>query len=335
MYNDIRLLFLPQMQLKQLAQNFKESLSAIYQEDESQALFLMALQHLLNYSRADYLLKKELQIDDEKAAKFLTILKELKTGRPIQYVLGETHFYGLTFKVDESVLIPRPETEELVEWIVSVCSSQFSVGTSLLQTPNSQLPTILDIGTGSGCIAIALKKNLPNTKVYALDIAEDAIETAKQNALLNNVEVEFVKDDILTSSVLSLPSPISLIVSNPPYIKEDEKPAMHQNVLANEPHTALFVSNENPLIFYEAIANFALKNLANNGLLFFEINEYLGEETVNLLDSKGFKNIELKKDMQGKDRMIKANPPTPKGAFQVAKPLHSHPANSPFGGKGD
>ncbi|RZK54651.1 MAG: protein-(glutamine-N5) methyltransferase, release factor-specific, partial [Pedobacter sp.] len=145
---------------------------------------------------------------------------------------------------------------------------------------------------------------LPNTKVYALDIAEDTIETAKQNASLNNVEVEFIKDDILTSSVLPIPSSISIIVSNPPYIKEDEKPAMHQNVLANEPHRALFVSNENPLIFYEAIANFALKNLENSGLLFFEINEYLGEETVNLLRNKGFKDIELRQDMQGKDRMI-------------------------------
>ncbi|WP_316766986.1 peptide chain release factor N(5)-glutamine methyltransferase [Pedobacter frigiditerrae] len=303
------------MQLKQLAQNFNESLTAIYQEDESHALFLVTLQHLLNFGRADYLLKKELEITDEQVAKFLTILKELKTGRPIQYVLGEAHFYGLTFKVDESVLIPRPETEELVEWIITVCSSQFSVGNSLLQTTNHQLPTILDIGTGSGCIAISLKKNLPHTKVYALDIAADTIETAKQNANLNNVKVEFIKDDILTSSVLHLPLPISIIVSNPPYIKEDEKPAMHQNVVDNEPHRALFVSNENPLIFYEAIADFALKNLSDNGLLFFEINEYLGEETVNLLDSKGFKNIELKKDMQGKDRMIKANPPTPKGGF--------------------
>jgi release factor glutamine methyltransferase len=299
------------MQLKQLAQNFKESLSAIYQEDECQALFLVTLQHLLNFSRANYLLKKEFEITDEQVTKFLAILKELQTGKPIQYILGQAHFYGLTFKVDESVLIPRPETEELVEWIISVCSSQFSVDNSLLQTPNSQLPTILDIGTGSGCIAIALKKNLPNKKVYALDIAEDALEIAKQNAILNSVEVEFIKDDILNTQISNLKSQISVIVSNPPYIKEDEKPAMHQNVLANEPHRALFVSNENPLIFYEAIAEFALKNLASNGLLFFEINEYLGEQTVSLLNNKGFKDIELRKDMHGKDRMIKAKPPTP------------------------
>jgi len=292
------------MQLKQLAQNFKESLNAIYQEDESQALLLVTLQHLLNYSRADYLLKKELEIADEQTAKLLAILKELETGKPIQYILGEAHFYGLTFKVNESVLIPRPETEELVEWIISVYSSQFSVGNSLLQTTNPQFPTILDIGTGSGCIAISLKKNLPNTKVYALDIAEDTIETAKQNASLNNVEVEFILDDILQTQYTIRNTQYSLIVSNPPYIKEDEKPAMHQNVLANEPHRALFVSNENPLIFYEAIANFALKYLANNGLLFFEINEYLGEQTVDLLKDKGFKNIKLRKDMQRKDRMI-------------------------------
>jgi release factor glutamine methyltransferase len=286
------------MQLKQLAQNFKESLSPIYQEDEAQALFLLAIQHLLNYSRADYLLKKETEITAEQTTKFLAVLNELQDRKPIQYILGEAYFYGLTFKVDKSVLIPRPETEELVEWILSVCNE--------IVNRQSSIENIIDIGTGSGCIAIALKKNLPNTKVYALDIAEDTLATAKQNALLNNVEIEFIKDDILSPSILHFPSSISVIVSNPPYIKEDEKPAMHQNVLANEPHRALFVSNENPLVFYEAIANFALKNLKSNGLLFFEINEYLGKQTVDLLQHKGFKNIELRKDMQGKDRMVKA-----------------------------
>ncbi|TCC90245.1 peptide chain release factor N(5)-glutamine methyltransferase [Pedobacter frigiditerrae] len=296
------------MQLKQLAQNFKESLSAIYQEDESQALFLVTLQYLLNYSRADYSLKKDLEIAEEQAAKFLAILKELKTGRPIQYILGEAHFYGFTFKVDESVLIPRPETEELVEWIIEeVKNYDLRFTNDAIVNRQSSIKNILDIGTGSGCIAISLKKNLPNANVYALDIAEDTIETAKKNAILNNVEVGFIKDDILQSQYSILNTQYSVIVSNPPYIKEDEKPAMHQNVVANEPHRALFVSNENPLIFYETIASFALKNLANNGLLFFEINEYLGEQTVNLLKDKGFKNIELKKDMQGKDRMIRAS----------------------------
>ncbi len=298
------------MQLKQLAQNFKESLIAMYHEDEAQSLFLVSLKYLLNFSRTDYQLKKELEIGEEQTAKLLAILKELQTGKPIQYILKEAHFYGLTFKVDESVLIPRPETEELVEWIIEeVKNYDLRFTNDANVNRQSSIKNILDIGTGSGCIAISLKKNLPNTQVFALDIAEDTIETAKQNAVLNNVEVEFIKDDILNTHISNLTSQISLIVSNPPYIKEDEKLAMHKNVMAYEPHKALFVSNENPLLFYEAIADFALKNLTSKGLLFFEINEYLGERTVNLLRHKGFINIELRKDMQGKDRMIKANSP--------------------------
>lgn len=290
------MVFLQQMQIKQLAQKFLNDLKPLYQEDEAQTLFLFTIHHYLNFSRADYSLKKEQQISLDDLQKIETVLEKLREGKPIQYILGETYFYGLPFKVNPSVLIPRPETEELVEWIISVCNSS--------TTLNSKLSTIIDIGTGSGCIAISLKKNLPNINVFALDIAADTIATAKQNAILNNVEVEFIQDDILHPPYAIRNTPYDIIVSNPPYIKEDEKLEMHQNVLANEPHRALFVSNENPLIFYDAIANFALKNLTENGLLFFEINEYLGKQTVDLLKDKGFKNIELRKDMQGKDRMI-------------------------------
>lgn len=293
------MVFLQQMQIKQLAQKFLNDLKPLYQEDEAQTLFLFTIHHYLNFSRADYSLKKEQQISLDDLQKIETVLEKLREGKPIQYILGETYFYGLPFKVNPSVLIPRPETEELVEWIISVCNSS--------TTLNSKLSTIIDIGTGSGCIAISLKKNLPNTKVFALDIAADTIATAKENAILNNVEVEFIQDDILHPQYAIRNTPYDIIVSNPPYIKEDEKPEMHQNVLANEPHRALFVTNENPLIFYDAIANFALKNLAENGLLFFEINEYLGKLTVDLLKDKGFENIGLRKDMQGKDRMIMAS----------------------------
>lgn len=288
------------MTLKDLASKFTDSLKAVYDEDEAQAIFLIALAHVTQYSRATYLLKKEEPATAENLTKFETILTELIAGKPIQYLTGETLFYGLPFKVNPSVLIPRPETEELVEWILSVCSSS-------LQTPNSKLLTILDIGTGSGCIAISLKKNLPAVKVHALDIAEDTLQTAQQNAISNEVEVEFIHDDILKPQSVILNTQYNVIVSNPPYIKEDEKPAMHPNVLTNEPHRALFVSNEDPLIFYNAIADFALKNLTKTGLLFFEINEYLGPQTVNLLKDKGFTNIELRKDMQGKDRMVKGS----------------------------
>jgi release factor glutamine methyltransferase len=297
------------MKLKDLALSFKNKLGALYAEDEAQALFLTAIYHYLKFSRADYLLKKETEVADQDLYPIETLLQQLQTGIPIQYLVGESQFYGLTFKVNPSVLIPRPETEELVEWVLEkVCSSQFSVGTQL-PTPipiaiGTQLITILDIGTGSGCIAISLKKNLPKASVSALDISAQSILTAKENAVLNNVEVEFIEQDILAVQHALRHTPYAIIVSNPPYIKEDEKEQMHQNVLANEPHTALFVSNENPLIFYNAIANFALKNLKSKGLLFFEINEYLGKETVDMLKHKGFINIELKKDMQGKDRMV-------------------------------
>lgn len=285
------------MTLKDLANKFITSLNAIYDEDEAQTIYLIALEHVLKYRRADYLQKKNEVISTEKLNKLEAILTTLQAGKPIQYIIGETIFYGLPFKVNPSVLIPRPETEELVEWIISASNS-------LLQTPNSQPLTILDIGTGSGCIAISLKKNLPNTKVSAIDIAKDSLVSAKQNAILNEVEVEFIEQDILQTPNSKIPTQYSIIVSNPPYVTENEKSSIHENVIANEPHRALFVSNDNPLIFYDAIADFALNNLMPNGLLFFEINEYLGKQTVELLNHKGFINIELRKDMQGKDRMI-------------------------------
>lgn len=284
------------MELKYLANRFKTALSSIYDEDEASAIFLTTIAHVLHYSKGDYLLKKDEVLSLENTHKLEQILAELTTGRPIQYVLGEAHFYGLRFKVNESVLIPRPETEELVEWILSVCNLQFAAEHHHIN--------LLDIGTGSGCIAIALKMHLPTAKVFALDIAGDSVAIAQENALLNHVDVELINDDILKPQQTTFKLQPTIIISNPPYIKEDEKPAMHHNVLENEPHRALFVSNENPLIFYEAIAEFALKSLTNQGLLFFEINEYLGKETVDLLNHKGFKNIQLKKDMQGKDRMI-------------------------------
>lgn len=292
------------MQLKELSQKFIYDLNAVYQQDEAQAMFLITLQHFLELNRAAYLLNKNKEVSSEELLRFELVLSELVKGKPLQYILGETYFYGLKFKVNPSVLIPRPETEELVDWIISVCNSDEQIANR-----KSKILNVIDIGTGSGCIAISLKKNLPNTNVYALDISADALETAKQNALLNSLEVDFIHDDILKSQYAIGNTQYDIIVSNPPYIKEEEKTAMHHNVLANEPHQALFVSNENPLIFYNAIAEFALKNLTKNGLLFFEINENLGQQTVDLLKHKGFTNIELRMDMQGKDRMIKANPP--------------------------
>lgn len=284
------------MELKDLANKFKANLSGIYDENEVDALFLLAIEQVLGFHKSDYLFKKDQIIAAKEMQRLQTILAELSTGKPIQYILGEAPFYGLQFKVNASVLIPRPETEELVDWILSVYRSSFTL--------NDQKLSILDIGTGSGCIAIALKKHLPHVQVKALDIAEDSLALAQENALANQVEVAFIHDDILNPSPSTFKLQPSLIVSNPPYIKEAEKTAMHANVLAHEPHRALFVSNDNPLVFYEAIAEFAFQTLPANGLLFFEINAALGQQTVDLLNDKGFINIELRKDMQENDRMI-------------------------------
>lgn len=281
------------MKLQGLAREFKDGLYDIYGHGEVESIFLIAIQSVLQYKRADYLLRKEESLSAEHLTKLQNILSELKTGKPLQYILGETVFYGFPFKVNAAVLIPRPETEELVEWIIESAELADVTGTGL---------RILDVGTGSGCIAVSLQKSLPNCKVSALDISKEAIETASINASLNEVDIKFIHADIRT---FATEKKFDLIVSNPPYITQREKEEMHENVLEHEPHLALFVGDEKPLEFYEAIADFAWLSLSDMGLLFFEINEHLGQETVDMLSSKSFINIELRKDMQGKDRMIK------------------------------
>ena len=208
---------------------------------------------------------------------------------PIQYILGETEFYGLPFKVTPATLIPRPETEELVDWIIANC--------------NKNPKTLLDIGTGSGCIAIALAKNLPAVKVSAMDISEEALKVASENAIYNKVTVNFSKKDILGTS--TLPQKYDVIISNPPYVRNSEKEMMQKNVLDFEPASALFVEDDNPLLFYSKIAKLAKNYLNPNGFLFFEINEYLSKEVIQLLERESFSEIELKQDFFGKDRMIK------------------------------
>lgn len=274
---------------------YRQALAAIYAPNEIEALTLLTLSEITGSTKAQLKAFPEKRLTTEQSAQINTNLTRLQTGEPLQYILGHTEFYGLPFKVNPSVLIPRPETEELVEWILTeVGSRQLAVG------------SILDIGTGSGCIPVTLKKHLPQANVSTVDISAGAINTAKQNAALNKVEVHFIKDDILNPTDSSLVTThYSLIVSNPPYVTLHDKTQMHRNVTDFEPHTALFVPEDDPLIFYKAIADFALKNLRPEGLLFFEINESLGNETAEMLKDKGFKNVELRKDMSGRDRMIK------------------------------
>jgi release factor glutamine methyltransferase len=289
------------MILKTYKSNFIESLNSIYDKEELESFFFIITEFLHQKKRIDLALDPNFAINEIELEKWNSIVTELKQEKPIQYIVGETQFYGLRFLVDENTLIPRQETEELVDLILNL-------------TPNTQhlTPKILDIGTGSGCIAISLAKNLPNAKVYALDISEKALETAKQNATINNVEINFIQDDILEMEVLSQSTPYTLhpktffdiIVSNPPYVRNLEKHEIKKNVLDYEPHLALFVEDNDALLFYRKIAQLAKINLSANGKLYFEINQYLGKETVELLENLGFQNVKLIKDVYRNDRMI-------------------------------
>lgn len=278
------------MTVEALEKVFCSQLSTIYDAEECKAIFRVVFCEVAQCQKSRFLLIKneEVKLDIENS--LLSILQYLKDSYPLQYILGRTDFYGLQFEVNPSVLIPRPETEELVDWIISTTKPALGA-------------TILDVGTGSGCIAVCLKKYLPLSNVYALDIMPDALATAKRNALLNRVDIDFLLLDILHPINAGLPK-FNVIVSNPPYITEAEKADMHANVLKNEPHVALFVAHKNPLLFYEAIADFARQNLFPNGKLFFEINSFLGNETIEMLKHKQFKNIILRKDLNGRDRMI-------------------------------
>ena len=276
------------MRLKDIQNTFHQELDAIYLKEEVDSFFYILIESYYNVSRIQLAMNPDYEVDDCNV--ILNALDSLKREKPLQYILGETEFYGLPFKVNEHVLIPRPETEELVEWIIK-------------HTDNDKQRNILDIGTGSGCIAISLAKHIKKAKVYALDVSSEALKIAKINAQLNNVNIEFIEASILEQPIIN--GKYDIIVSNPPYVREKEKELMKSNVLDNEPHLALFVKDENPLLFYDAISQFAINNLSKKGLLFFEINEYLGNDMIALLNHNNFSNIELKQDIFKKDRMIK------------------------------
>ncbi len=287
------------MNISALEGRYIDQLAHLYDADEARSLAKIAVGHACQFNQTQYLVSKQIDLTETENFSVIKILDELKSGKPIQYVLGETEFYGLNFLVNPAVLIPRPETEELVDWILKTLKKS--------PTSKSQPLRILDMGTGSGCIAVSLKKNLPQAGVFGLDISKEAINTARLNAGLNNVEISFIEDDLfmpLTKEVLS--GNFDLIVSNPPYVTETEKALMHVNVLNFEPHVALFVKDDEPLSYYHAIAKYATKHLCNQGRLFLEINENLSAETGRLLHEMGFVDIEIKADLRDKPRMIAA-----------------------------
>ncbi len=275
--------------IQQLSKYFQSQLNDIYIQEEIRNFIVFLLEFKLSYSKVDLLLKQDEELSDEVISFCELALTKLKNHIPIQYIIGETEFYGMKFNVNPSVLIPRPETEELVQWIIEDCIKNN--------------PIIIDIGTGTGCIPITLKKNIPDAYVQGWDISIEALNAAKANATLNEVEVDFQIQNAL--ELVNISDKADIIVSNPPYVLEKEKDLMHENVLENEPHLALFVPDTEPLLFYQSIAEFAMVNLNSNGSIFFEINETFGLETVNMLEQLGFVNVELRKDLFGKDRMVK------------------------------
>ena len=292
------------MTIKQYREHFNESLKLLYPTSEIDSFFFLILEEYMDLKRIDVVLKSDFYLDKKSLNLMQIATKQLEQEIPIQYIIGKTEFFGLPFNINKEVLIPRPETEELVEQVLKEVSLTKICKTTTDETTNEKQLKILDIGTGSGCIAISLKKQLPSSKISAMDVSDKALHIAKKNAVLNKVDINFIHLDILKTN--NLDQLYDVIVSNPPYVRELEKKEIKNNVLNNEPHLALFVDNKNPLLFYNKIAELAKKFLTKNGQLHFEINQYLGKETIKLLAEKGFKNIQLKKDIFGNDRIVTA-----------------------------
>ncbi|WP_317042090.1 peptide chain release factor N(5)-glutamine methyltransferase [Winogradskyella aurantia] len=283
-----------------LRYEFHNELDQIYGKDEVDSFFCITMEHYLGLNRFKLAMAPDQLIKTEDTKVITDVLIQLKKHRPIQYILGQAEFFGLKFMVDEHVLIPRQETEELVALVIAHGKT--------LKSDRKRL-NILDIGTGSGCIAISLAKNIPYANVYALDVSKDALVVAKENAKRNNAAVEFINANILDEDSWNLNyanSDLDILVSNPPYVRHLEKASMKPNVLENEPGLALFVENDDPLLFYRKITDFATQKLKKGGQLFFEINQYLGAETKQLLHKENFSQITLRKDLNGNDRMLTA-----------------------------
>ena len=275
--------------MKRIITRINEALSSCYPTGEVTALTRIIATELLGISQMAFYLKDDIVLTSEQATLLNSAIERLKKQEPIQYILGYCDFCGLRFKVTPATLIPRPETSELVEWVASEATGSES---------------ILDIGTGSGCIAISLAHRLQQSKVTAWDISHDALAVAAENSKANGCNVTFEHVDILAYQPTD--AQFDIIVSNPPYIKENEKEAMHSNVLDWEPHTALFVPDSDPLLFYRTIAEKGLALLKPGGRLFFEINRAHGNETMEMLAALGYTGIELRKDFADNDRMIRA-----------------------------
>lgn len=297
----------PSNSVRDCRKYYASQLESIYGSNEANALIMILLEHYFNINRVIIALEPDLRLSESELLTLHFAVKDLLKNRPIQYIIGETEFCGLRFFVNENVLIPRPETQEMVEMIANFARRDNAcVIRTGCDVKTDGRPSILDIGTGSGCIAISLAKMIPNSDVTAIDVSEKALEVARKNAEANGVNVHFVLDDILQPSTAELiDNQFDIIVSNPPYVCESEKSEMRANVLDHEPSSALFVPDSDPLVFYRKILEFAQKALKPDGQIWFEINEKFGKETAELCHSKGFKNVEIIKDFRERDRILK------------------------------
>lgn len=277
------------MTIKTLKNKFYRQLSDLYPQTEIDTFFYWIVEDVLQLERIQVSLNPEKKVAESYLKTITSYLDRLKKEEPIQYILGYTEFYGLKFKVNPSVLIPRPETEELVNWVIE-------------DLKNEKSRHILDIGTGSGCIPISLKKNLNQHKISGLDVSKEALQLAKQNAEENKVEVSFIEENILTSTALD--SGVDVIVSNPPYVRSLEKNQISRNVLDHEPHLALFVEDDNPFLFYEKIVELG-KTQPHPMVIYFEISQYLRKDFEKLMQNLGINSVEIRKDFKGNDRMAK------------------------------
>lgn len=296
------------MKIGEAERQVKERLASIYEEGEAQSIANLVIDHITSLSKSERLLKKNEMLATAQAKQLQTDMERLLQHEPVQYVMNKAWFYGMELFVDKNVLIPRPETEELVAWIVDdvKASGKDVFVKDDLKADETTVLKILDVGTGSGCIALALKKAMPKAEVWGCDVSEEALTVARRNGAALNIRVDFQGVDFLDAAQQKQLPTVDVVVSNPPYIPYHNKEQMSANVLAYEPHTALFVPDDNALIFYKALAQFGKHRLYKNGSVYMEIHEDLANEVASLFDKEGYSNVEVKKDMQGKNRMVKA-----------------------------
>ncbi|MBN2173706.1 MAG: peptide chain release factor N(5)-glutamine methyltransferase [Bacteroidales bacterium] len=281
----------PSNKISDLKAYYKRQLADFYEERESNELLFVLFESLLGLKKSDVILNPQLRVSESELLVIHFAVKDLKNYKPIQYITGRTDFYDLTFNLNSNVLIPRPETEEMVDIIIK----------NLREKP---VKTILDIGTGSGCIAIVLKKYFPRASVTAIEKYQSAIQVAKENAVSHGVQIKFRLQDFLQKVQWDKLGCFDLIVSNPPYVREFEKVAIQKNVMDYEPSSAIFVKDDDPLVFYKAIRDFAGDYLNENGSVFCEINQNLGNETMKVFENLHYRNIDVRKDLSGNDRFL-------------------------------